>query len=142
MRWLSVVCVAAGGLLLAQLFQPRPVQAHRSSTGRNLLADPTLPTQVHAILERSCVDCHSANSPLPWYGRVSPVSWFVTRHIERGRKKLDFSDWPRNDYDLRQNIADSVDDKSMPLHSYCWMHHSAALSQTDIKTLEAWTDAR
>jgi hypothetical protein len=119
MRWLSGACLVVAGLLLAQFIQPGPVQAHRSSTGRDLLTDSTLPPQVHAILDRSCVDCHSANGHLPWYGHISPVSWFVIHHVEKGRKKLDFSDWPRNDYDLRQNIADSVDDRSMPLHSYC-----------------------
>jgi len=140
-RWLSVICLAVAGLLLAQLIQPRPAPVHPSLTGRNLLADATLPPQVHAIFERSCADCHSASGHLPWYGHISPVSWFVARHIEKGRKKLDFSDWPKNDYDLRQNIADSVDDKSMPLRSYCWIHRSAALSPTDIKTLEAWADS-
>lgn len=140
-RWLSKAYLVAAGLFLAQLIQPRPIPAHRSSTGGNLLTAPTLPPQVHAILDRSCVDCHSAGAHLPWYGHISPVSWYVSRHIEKGRKKLDFSDWPKNDYDLRQNIADSVDDKSMPLHSYCWIHRRAKLSPADIKTLEAWADS-
>jgi len=79
---------------------------------------------------------------MPWYGHISPVSWFLYRHVQRGRKKLDFLDWPRNDYDLRQNIADSVDDRSMPLRSYCWMHRSALLSAADKKVLEAWADGQ
>ena len=78
---------------------------------------------------------------MPWYGKVSPVSWMVADHVTRGRKKLDFSDWPRNDYSLRQDIADSVENHSMPLRSYCWMHRQAPLSENDIRILDAWADA-
>lgn len=138
--WRGLVCLTVGGVMIVQFFQPSRFRPAPSNTGYDLLADPKLPPKVHEILERSCVDCHSDRAHLPWYGHVSPVSWYLSNHIERGRKKLDFSDWPRNDYDLRQNIADSIEDRSMPLHSYCWIHRSAALSSVDIKLLEAWTD--
>lgn len=112
--FLILIVLAVGILAAAQFFQPKSIRPKLSGTGRDLLSDPKLPPQVHAILERSCADCHSGNRALPWYGHVSPISWYLARHIERGRKKLDFSDWPHNDYDLRQNIADSADDRSMP----------------------------
>ena len=138
--WLSIGSSMAAVFVVAQFFQPPPILSPRSNAGHNLLTDTKLPPKVHAILERSCVDCHSTSVDLPWYGHISPVSWYVAGHIRLGRKKLDFSDWPQNDYGLRQNVADAIDDRSMPLRSYCWVHRNATLSATEIKVLEAWAD--
>jgi hypothetical protein len=139
-RLLYLLSFIAAGLLAAQLFQPpKAVSAHG---GRSLLADPHLAPGVRSILERSCMDCHSGSGHTPWYGSVSPVSWLIAHHVEEGRQKLDFDNWPRNDYSLRQNIADAVDDRSMPLRTYCWAHRKASLSQADIKVIETWADGQ
>ena len=46
--------------------------------------------QVGAILDRSCQDCHSSRTTWPWYSRVAPVSWIVSKHVSEGREMLDF----------------------------------------------------
>src|SRR5258708_29188105 len=46
-----------------------------------------------AILDRSCEDCHSSRTRLPWYSHVAPISWIVSKDVSEGRENLDFSEW-------------------------------------------------
>jgi Haem-binding domain len=41
----------------------------------------------------ACYDCHSNQTRWPLYSRVAPMSWLVTRDVQRGRDKLNFSTW-------------------------------------------------
>ena len=99
--------------------------------------------QVGAILDRSCQDCHSNHTNWPWYSRVAPASWIVSRHVSQGREMLDFSDWadaPHSD-DERMLICDAVSSRSMPLASYTMIHSKAKLSELDVKLICDWAAA-
>jgi len=54
---------------------------------------PGIPQEVNAILRSSCFDCHSSQTNLRWYDRLTPVNYFVNDHVARGREALDFSNW-------------------------------------------------
>ncbi len=73
------------------------------------------------------MDCHSNHTRWPWYGRLAPISWILSRDISRGRAKLDFSHWPYEAHtaNQRMEICDAVSDGSMPLKAYTFMHHRA-----------------
>jgi hypothetical protein len=130
-------------LITGQFFQPA-VGAHAfcmpKKTAVDFFSQPDENAQVRTILQRSCGDCHSDNAQLPWYGHVSPVSWLIARHIDHGRQKLNFSDWPRNSKNVREDIADSIEKGNMPLPSYLLMHHAARLSPSDKETIYRWAD--
>jgi cytochrome c551/c552 len=101
--------------------------------------------EVASILDRSCNDCHSNKTVWPWYTNVAPVSWWLSNHVNEGRKELNMSEWGRLPRDrqerkLRQ-MCDEVTDGMMPLSSYLPMHPTARLSEQDKKTLCDWTDA-
>lgn len=101
--------------------------------------------QVSAIVDRACRDCHSNQTEWPWYTNVAPVSWWITDHVNEGRKNMNISEWgklasDRQDKKLRQ-ICDQVEDGAMPLSSYLPMHPKAKLSDLDKKTLCDWTRA-
>jgi hypothetical protein len=101
--------------------------------------------QVATILDRSCRDCHSNKTVWPWYTQIAPVSWWLSNHVNEGRRNLNLSEWgklpsDRQDRKLRQ-ICDEVQDGIMPLSSYLPMHPVAKLSDQDKKTLCDWTDA-
>ncbi len=99
--------------------------------------------RVGAIFDRSCQDCHSTNARLPWYGRVAPVSWMVTRDVSRGLQKLDFSAWgerPHSDNE-RTEICDAVFDQSMPPRAYTLVHRNARLSPQEIDLICDWAAA-
>jgi Haem-binding domain len=87
-----------------------------------------------AIAHRSCYSCHSNESKTPVYEYVAPASWLVRYDIERGRKKLNFSEWDK--YSGKASDAiDQVLAKRMPLGRYTLIHPSAKLSQEDITKL-------
>ena len=100
--------------------------------------------QVASILDRSCRDCHTNKTVWPWYTNIAPVSWWLSNHVNDGRRILNLSEWgklpsDRQDRKLRQ-ICDEVQDGVMPLSSYTPMHPMARLSDQDKKTLCDWTE--
>ena len=101
--------------------------------------------QVSAVLARSCNDCHTQQTRLPWYSRVAPASWLLADHVREGREHLNFSDWAAYDAEeqdlLLQNICRTARRGVMPLPSYLYVHRDARLSQGDVKTLCEWADA-
>lgn len=107
-------------------------------------AQVQVPPEVSSILGRSCNDCHSNKTVWPWYTNVAPVSWWLSNHVNDGRKDLNMSEWGRLPRDrqerkLRQ-MCDEITDGVMPLSSYLPMHPSARLSEQDKKTLCDWTE--
>ena len=91
--------------------------------GRTLRANAHVTPEVAAILERSCNDCHSSETRWPWYSNVSPVSWYLKRHVEEGRRELSFSEWggytPRRRERKLHEICRQVESGEMPLNPYC-----------------------
>ena len=100
------------------------------------------PAEVAAILRSACYDCHSHETRWPWYSRVAPVSWYVTRHVEKGRGDLNFSRWPRLDLEAQEHafhdIEEQISHRKMPLRSYTWMHAAARLTEAQRQALLAW----
>jgi hypothetical protein len=141
-KW--VVIVVACLFILLQFKRPartNPV----SETSLSIEAHTQITPQVKEILDRSCRDCHSNNTEWPWYTNVAPVSWWITDHVNEGRKQVNLSEWGKLDKDrqdkkLRQ-ICDEVQDGAMPLSSYLPLHPKAKLSEQDKKTLCDWTAA-
>ncbi len=100
------------------------------------------PPDVHAILERSCYDCHSNQTRWPWYARVAPISWLVAHDVEEGREHLNFSEWNRLDGEERaeliEEVWEEVEEGEMPLWFYLPLHPEARLSPGDMETLRDW----
>jgi hypothetical protein len=99
--------------------------------------------QVGAILDRSCQDCHSNHTTWPWYSRVAPMSWMVSKHVREGREVLDFSEWTNRPpaADERMLICDAVSDGQMPLREYTMIHRKAKLSKQDVALICDWAAA-
>jgi hypothetical protein len=99
--------------------------------------------QVGAILDRSCQDCHSSHTTWPWYSRVAPMSWIVSKHVREGREILDLSDWANQPHsaDERMLICDAVSDGRMPLPEYTLIHRNARLSKRDVELICNWAAA-
>ncbi|MBN2722329.1 MAG: heme-binding domain-containing protein [Campylobacterales bacterium] len=99
-------------------------------------------SEIKTILKRSCYDCHSNDSTIPWYGNIAPSSWFVRLHINDGREILNFSEFKKYDADKQKDLFDRIEDSiviRMPLASYVWLHKDASLSQEDKAKLKAWS---
>ncbi len=100
------------------------------------------PADVHAILKRSCYDCHSNETVWPWYAYVAPVSWWVADHVHEGRKELNFSKWDEYSDGARahklRECWESIEEGEMPHEDYLTLHAEAALSTSDRATLKKW----
>ncbi len=126
-------------VFLGMQFVPNATTPKTSALPAGRMAEMINP-QVGAILDRSCQDCHSSHTTWPWYGRVAPVSWIVSKHIKEGREMLDFSEWtnqPESEGE-RMLICDAVSDGRMPLPEYTVMHRNAKLSKQDVKSICDW----
>lgn len=142
LKWVAI------GLLVVflgiQLYRPARTNPAIDQS-QTIEAHVQIPPEVSSILARSCNDCHSNKTAWPWYSNVTPVSWWVTDHVNHGRNDLNMSEWGRLPRDRQERklreICDEVMDGHMPLPSYLPMHSSARLSEQDKKTLCDWSDA-
>jgi hypothetical protein len=105
-------------------------------------ARPEAPTEVQAVLQRACYDCHSNETQWPWYSYVAPISFLIARDVKEGRKELNFSIWNR--YEGRRKarklreIAEQVEKGKMPQWYYVALHPSATLTAADRELILKW----
>ena len=141
----KILKVVAALLLLSfagvQFVRPERVNPPVAA-GLSLEEHASVTPEVAGVLKRSCMDCHSNRTDWPWYSNVAPASWFVTDHVNHGRRHLNFSRW--GEYDRRRadhllnDICRTAKSGFMPLDSYTLVHRGAQLSPADVKTLCDW----
>ena len=94
------------------------------------------------LLVASCYDCHSNTTYYPWYANLQPVGWILNRHIQKGKIELNFSDFgsysSRRQQSKLKSIASQVNDNTMPLPSYTWLHKKAKLSKEAKALISNW----
>jgi hypothetical protein len=140
-KWL----LGGAGLLFAALQLTNPARTNPSvAPGRDLLASNAPPAEVAALLRAACYDCHSFETKWPWYSRVAPMSWLVADHVNEGRERLNFSNWPHDDPQRAakrwNRISDEVGSGDMPLPSYAWIHPQARLPAGQREFLVTWAE--
>ena len=143
MKILKYVAIGLAALfLIGQLIRPSftnpPV-----NPDEKIEASGQVPSEVAAILKRSCSDCHTNETTYPWYSQVTPVNWWLKDHIDEGRRELNFSVWgtyaPKRKNKKLEEICEQVESGEMPLSSYLWAHRDATLSADDVKLLCTWS---
>jgi len=100
---------------------------------------------IEAPLRRACYDCHSSETRWPWYSRVAPISWFVVRDVNLGRKEINFSQWgsyyPATRRRKLQWMGRSLREENMPPWFYRLTHRDAHLTDADRDALERWIES-
>jgi hypothetical protein len=133
----KVLIGVAAVVVLAQL--ARPSMENPPVTG-----DIQVPADVHAVLKRSCYDCHSNETKWPWYSQVVPVSWIVAHDVNDGRKHLNFSVWetyePGRKLKKLKEIAEEVEEGEMPMAIYVSLHSEAKLTEAEKKAIVEWAE--
>ncbi|MDH7444078.1 heme-binding domain-containing protein [Aquimarina sp. 2201CG14-23] len=126
-------------LVIAQFFRP-----DKNESGYETVVafeSETSPSpEIKAMLRANCYDCHSAQTQYPWYAAITPVSYWLADHIEHGKGHFDVSVWDtytnkKKDHKLEE-LIEMVEDKTMPLDSYTWIHGD--LSEEDAQKLIDW----
>lgn len=103
----------------------RPVLARKANppVTRTIVWDSA---DTERVVRAACYDCHSNETAYPWYAQLAPVSWLVSRDVNKGREAMNFSedvltqgDWNDLEYHLFHD---------MPPKVYLVMHPEAKLS--------------
>ena len=144
-RWRKRGLLAAVLVVIVAQFIPVPRTNPSVDAAQTINARITLPPEVSRAFERSCQDCHSNRTVWPWYSHVAPASWLLARHVNQGRRELNFSEWGqyparRRDRKLKE-ICEQVRRGEMPQTSYTLLHSQAKLSDQDKQAICAWTEA-
>lgn len=130
-------------LIIIQFFHPKPNKASGEQANFFGKVYP-IPQDVKPILEKACNDCHSNNTRYPWYSNIQPVDWWLTKHINDGKRQLNFDDFVnrslRYQYNKIGEIAKQVKEGEMPLNSYTWIHKDAILNDGEKTTLINWAN--
>ncbi len=136
-----VVYALAGFLVIAQLFRIDKTNPAVDASV-DYLATVEVPAEVSQLLKASCYDCHSDETAYPWYTNIAPVSWWIKKHINDGRKHLNFSVWgtytAKRKAHKMEECYEMVEEGEMPMASYTWMHGDAALDDDQKALLVDW----
>ncbi len=135
---LNIVGWTLGVILLLQFIQieiPNPPKATPKD-------EIKAPKEVMNILKKSCYDCHSNHTKMPWYGNIAPFSIAVHSNIKNGRAWLNFSIFNKYDENKKQKIykgiVNALKIRKMPPPEYLWLHKDARLTQQEVKLLQDW----
>lgn len=135
----STAALAAVAILLAAQFVPAK---HTNPAAQGKLAAPP---RIQAKFRRACYDCHSNETRWPWYSRVAPISWFIVRDVNLGRKEINFSQWgsyyPATRRRKLEWMERSLHQEKMPPWSYRLTHPGALLTDDDRDALERWIES-
>jgi len=103
------------------------------------------PPAIRAVIEQSCVDCHSYETSWPWYAHVAPFSWLVIHDVREGRYALNFSAWDEYDeaekVDLIERVGEEVRAERMPPWYYLALHPEVSTDAEMIELLSGWSKA-
>lgn len=128
-------------LILIQFFKPQENRSQSAQPG-SIALQYEVPDQAGSILKKACFDCHSNNTRYPWYSRVQPVAWYLSYHVNDGKKELNFDEFStysfkKQDHKLEE-VVETVEKGEMPIESYTLMHREAALSPEERQILIGW----
>lgn len=130
--------------IIAIQFIPSGIEESKPVGDRNIVNSGLISDPVSALLRKSCFDCHSDQTELPWYSKMAPVSWLLADHINEGKSHLNFSIWEGYSVSEKtgklEDIKDEIESGGMPLKSYILMHPEAKLTPEEVTSLMTWTE--
>lgn len=131
-------------LVLLQLV-PKPSANNGDMDTADISKVHNVPADVQQILKTSCYDCHSNSTVYPWYSKVQPVAWWLGRHIDEGKRGVNFSEYASyklyRQFHKLEEIVEQVEEGEMPLGSYTIIHKDAKLSDAQRTSLLNWAKA-
>ncbi|WP_209330382.1 heme-binding domain-containing protein [Lunatimonas salinarum] len=118
-----------------------PVEADNS---QDLIQSGLVNENIGKLIRTACYDCHSNETVYPWYSYLAPSSWLVSKDVREGREALNFSHWESlemlDKLALLDDLAIEVNEETMPMPIYTWMHAAAKLSEEERAALVLWAE--
>jgi len=131
-------------LIVIQFFHPARNKAEGEQPNNVSKLYP-VSSDVKNILDKACMDCHSNNTAYPWYSKIQPVDWWMTHHVNEGKRELNFDEFAtynlRRQYHKLEEVMKQVKDNEMPISSYTWIHKDAILTTAEQNGLINWADS-
>jgi len=123
----------------------RPAKNQSSAAGvYDINTKYKVPDSVQKIFKASCYDCHSNNTVYPWYAEIQPVGWWLSSHVNDGKRGLNFSEFTSypigKQYKRLQDISEQVKSDEMPLSSYLLIHTYAKLTIEQKTQIYNWVN--
>ena len=142
--WKKIAIALAVVVVVLQFIRPEK-NAGNSPTMHSITQNFPVPAGVQTVLQRSCYNCHSNRTDYPWYEEVQPVGWFLNKHIQDGKRGLNFDEYTTyrimKQYRRFNDIIENVDKDEMPLPSYLIIHRNAKLTASEKDELIRWCNA-
>jgi len=130
-------------LIVIQFIHPAR-NISKGEQSNNIAKAYAVPADVKTILDKACMDCHSNNTRYLWYFKTQPVDWWLTNHINEGKRGLNLDEYSnkslRYQYNKMEDVIDLVKKNEMPLSSYTWIHKDARLTDQEKTTLMNWAE--
>jgi hypothetical protein len=147
-HWIAKGFVLACPMVLAAIqFLPTPPRTNPHVDKRETIeANLDIPAPVAAMLQRSCMNCHSNETRWPWYTRMAPASWMTTKDVDAARKAMNLSRWSsqsgrRPDLAIGSLTAACADLQTgrMPMRNYVLLHPEARVTKLEVDQFCAWS---
>ena len=131
---LALVVIFAAAQLI------RPQRSNPSiDPSRTIQARMGTASELVAVLDRACGDCHSNRTVWPWYSQIAPLSWLMAYGVAEGRKAVNFSEWaaypPAQQRRLLTQACRDASAGKMPGSVWTGLHPEARLSARDVETI-------
>ena len=138
-KYNKLIWILLAGFVVLQFFRPENLSHQPTKDLKNI------PKEVNVILRNSCFDCHSSETNLRWYDKITPANFLVNSHVIEGREALDFSQWeswpkPQQNSTIFYAI-NKVLFGEMPIPSYAMVHSSTKLNDGQIKVLKDYASS-
>jgi DNA replicative helicase MCM subunit Mcm2 (Cdc46/Mcm family) len=137
----KILLFLLAALVIIQFFHPKPNKANGDQPNYIGKTFP-VPDDVKSVLAKACNDCHSNNTRYPWYSNIQPVDWWMTGHVNKGKRGMNLDEYTsrslRFQYNKMKDVIEQVKEGDMPLNSYTWIHKDAILSQVEKNALINW----
>lgn len=132
-------------ILLVVIQFIHPARNKNNPQPNNIETKYNMPADVKTILQKACYDCHSNNTRYPWYSKLQPVDWWLTHHVNEGKRELNFDEFTNRPIAYQYHKLDETDEQvrenKMPLNSYTWIHKDAILTDAEKQSLSNWISA-
>jgi len=124
-------------LVAAQFVRPDRTNP-ATDASRSIEAQVGTGSDLVAVLDRACGDCHSNATVWPRYTEIAPLSWLMAYGVKEGRRALNFSEWAAYRPDQQRRLLDAscrdVTSGKMP-GAYALLHPGIRLSPRDIEVV-------
>lgn len=139
-----VLFIVLAGIILMQSIQPEKNLSEEIQVDDMFIFLP-VNKEVEGLLKNACYDCHSNHTRYPWYNRISPVSWYLNRHVQEGKKEMNFNEFGHLDKIKRVSVLNSIcevlEEGTMPLGSYTTIHKNAIIDSIEREKICQWTES-